>query len=302
MKINFVVKRFLKSIISIDLVNILIRKILKLNSIYSAIPEKYLKIMPVTGIVDFKLSNSKKLYLKTTENDVIARALYWEGIDKFESGTIPIFIKLLTASHTFLDIGANTGLYSLIAAIDSSDRKVYAFEPVPSILSYFNKNIDLNKLQNIPISPIAATNYDGEIELYVPSGNLPTSASTLKDFREAEKIISVPAITIDSFLKLNDISKVDLLKIDTEATEHTVLEGAKSILKRDEPIIICEVLKGQTEKYLHTILDDLNYKYFLLSSEGLVEKERIEGDPNYKDLNYIFIPKNKVESVMQQIL
>ena len=49
-------------------------------------------------------------------------------------------------------------------------------------------------------------------------------------------------------------------KIDTKTTEHKVLEGAKNVLERDEPIIICEVLKGKTEKYLHSLLANTDYR------------------------------------------
>jgi broad specificity polyphosphatase/5'/3'-nucleotidase SurE len=80
-----------------------------------------------------------------------------------------------------------------------------------------------------------------------------------------------------------------------------VLEGAKNLLKRDEPIIICEVLKGRTEKYLHSILDNLQYKYYWISDEGLIEKEQIEGDGTYKNSNYLFITKKKIRVVMKEI-
>lgn len=294
---SLVVKRFAKNIASNKLTNILVRNFLKLKYISSFIPENILQNVPIVGIVNFSLPTHKIMCLETDENDVISRALYWETIDGFEGGTIRTFMKVLKISHTFLDIGANTGLYSLIAALDSPKKKVYAFEPVPSVIEYFKRNVELNKVKNIEIITNAVTNYDGE-QRYVPAGNLPTSASTLKDFREAEKRICVEAITLDSFVNANNISKVDSIKIDTEATEHTVLEGAKRTIKRDEPVIVCEVLKGLTEKYIHAVLDEMNYKYFLLSSEGIVEKEQIEGDRNYKDLNYLFISQTKIQEVM----
>jgi FkbM family methyltransferase len=207
----------------------------------------------------------------------------------------------LKYSDTVFDIGANTGIYALIAAIDNSHRMVYAFEPVPRIVDYLKENVKINKLHNLQINSSAITNYDGKITLYVPSFTIPSSASTLQGFRDVSETISVPALTIDSFVAMNSIPKVDLIKIDTEATEHMVLEGAKNLLKRDEPIIICEVLKGRTEKYLHSILDNLQYKYYWISDEGLIEKEQIEGDGTYKNSNYLFITKKKIRVVMKEI-
>jgi len=179
---------------------------------------------------------------------------------------------------------------------------VYAFEPVPRIVDHLKKNVKINKLHNLQINSSAITNYDGKITLYVPSFTIPVGASTLQGFRDVSETISVSALTIDSFVAMNSIPKVDLIKIDTEATEHMVLEGAKNLLKRDEPIIICEVLKGRTEKYLHSILDNSQYKYYWISDDGLIEKKKIEGDGTYKNMNYLFITKKKIQDIMKEII
>lgn len=227
--------------------------------------------------------------------------MYWKGIDGFEGDTLQLFIKLLKFADTVLDIGANIGIYALIAATDNPNRKVYAFEPVPRTVKRLERNIELNKVENLQVECSAITNYDGEITLYIPSAAIPRAASTAKGFRESNEAISVQALTIDSFVTINNISKVDLIKIDTETTEHLVLEGAKNVLERDEPIIICEVLKAQTNKLFYSILDGTNYKYFWISSEGLVEKEQIEADKTYKNMNYLFITKRKMDEIIKHL-
>jgi len=296
------IKRYIRNIARLKIINFLLRRILKLNYIAAVIPQKYLEIIPVSGVVSFSLPNSKKVRLKSDGNDLVLRELYWTGIDKFEGGTIPLFIKLLKFTRTFLDIGANTGLFSLIAAIDNYERKVYSFEPVSSILPYLKENIKLNQLKNLQICSSAVTNYDGEITLYIPQDVIPTSASTIEGFRETERAISVPALTLDSFTTKNNLSSIDLFKIDTETTEHLVLEGAKQVLERDEPMIICEVLKeAGTEKSLQGILEKLNYKYYLITNQGLIEKNEIKGNENPRESNYLFIPEKKIHGMMKQI-
>lgn len=302
MKIKFVIKQFIKRIIYIKMLNALLRLSIRVleKPFSSIIPENFISSIPVIGLISLQLPNSKKLYIKTEVNDYIVSMLYWKGIgNSFENDTIKLSIKLLKYTDTFFDIGANIGLYALIAAIDNPHRKVYAFEPVPRIFNYLKRNAEINKLHNLQIDSSAITNYDGYITLYIPSGAIPRDASTLKGFREASEVISVQASTIDSFVAMNNISRVDMMKIDTEATEHMVLEGAKKTLKRDEPIIICEVLKGRTEKSLHSVLDSLGYKYFWISSEGLIEKGQIEGDNN--NMNYLFLTKKKIREVMKEI-
>jgi len=277
----------------------LIKKVIK--PFTPIIPKGFLSKIPVYGQICVNLPNSQKVYLQTDGDDYIASLLYWGGIDAFEGNTIRLFIELLNYADTFFDIGANTGIYSLIAAGGNPRRMVYAIEPVPRVLDCLRRNIELNKLHNIRINPYAITNYDGEITLYVPNSAIPTDASTLEGFRMTADNISVQAKTIDSFVSQNEISKVDLMKIDTEGTEHKVLEGAKKILIRDEPIIICEVLKGRTEDHLHNVMNGLGYKYFLISDKTLIKKKRIEGDPIYRNMNYLFITEKKKHKTFEVI-
>lgn len=300
MKTQLAIKSLFKKIIRIKIFNLLLRNLLKLSYFSSIISRKNIEKVPVIGKIDLQLPNSKRLYLQADGSDKIATRLYWKGINGFEDDTLQLFIKLLRFADTVLDIGANIGIYALIAATDNPNRKVYAFEPVPRIVKCLKQNIQLNKADNLQVDCSAITNYDGEITLYVPPADIPRSASTAKGFKESNEAISVRALTIDSFVTTNNISKVDLIKIDTETTEHLVLQGAKTILERDEPIIICEVLKGRTEKLLHSILDSTNYKYFWISSEGLVEKEQIEGDKTRKNMNYLFITERKMNEIMKR--
>ena len=100
-------------------------------------------------------------------------------------------------SNIVFDVGANIGYYSLLAAISNKEAKVFAFEPVPRIYEYLNHNIELNRLSNVITSCSAVTNFDDEITLYIPAGNIPTATAILEGFREAEEELKVPAITLD---------------------------------------------------------------------------------------------------------
>lgn len=271
----------------------LIRRLAKPFS--SIIPSFILSRIVVKGVISLRLHDSQTIRLYSDGNDQITSSLYWGGIEAFEGKSIKLFSDLLEYSEVVFDIGANVGIYSLIAASKDKHIVVYAFEPVPRIVDRLCRNMIINKLQNIIIIPCALANYDGKINLYIPDRVIPTEASTLKGFREAAEVITVQSRTIDSFVKERQIERVDLLKIDTEGTEHEVLQGSKEILLRDEPIIICEVLKGRTEFYLHQILDELGYVYFWISDKGLVKKKNIEGDPTYRNMNYLFISQRRAQ-------
>ena len=94
-------------------------------------------------------------------------------------------------------------------------------------------------------------------------------------------------MSVDTFARDHHLDGIDLMKIDTETTEPEVLRGALETLRRDHPSIVCEVLAGRgSEGGLEEILRPLGYRYYLLTPEGPVLRERIEGHPAW--LNYFF--------------
>jgi hypothetical protein len=93
-------------------------------------------------------------------------------------------------------------------------------------------------------------------------------------------------ITLDRYVAERNISRVGLLKIDTESTESQVLRGMRATLERDHPDIICEVLPGTNEMVVEELLGPLGYHYYLLTPEGPTECDHIEGHPVW--LNYLF--------------
>lgn len=288
------VKQLVYRIICLKPLNVLIRWLLR--PFADLLPAHIINRIPVVGKIEVVVPNSGKvLALVSGGADPIASNLYWGGLETFEFETFTLYLELLKNTAVVFDIGANTGIFALLAAIDSPSRQVHAFEPAPKIFDYLQKNVATNKLTNLKPVCGALTDYDGDIELYIPrSIMLPTSSSTLKGFRKAQATITVPALTLDAYVANNQIAQVDLLKIDTEGTEPKVLEGAKHTLERDKPIIICEVLKGRTEDALHAVFAQSPYKFFLITQNGLVHRDKIVGDETYQARNYLFITPEKL--------
>jgi FkbM family methyltransferase len=252
--------------------------------------------IPVIGRMEFTFLNKKPFYIESDGYDTITNGLYWCGMGSYESETLPYFLKIVSRSRKIFDIGANTGLYAILAAKEITTEMVYAFEPTPRIFGYLKRNAEVNSLNNIKLELSALSNYDGEIELYIPSGMIPTSSSTLKGFRKASEILKVPSIRLDTYCKKRDIKDIDLLKIDTEGTEHLVIEGGIETIKRDQPIIICEVLEGFTERFIHKLLDPIGYEYYWLSDKGPIKQETIVGHGD-KSHNYLFSTQRRIETL-----
>jgi len=138
---------------------------------------------------------------------------------------------------TFIDIGANFGLHTMLAAHYAGESgKVYAFEPVPANNSLLRRNLVLNGFSDrCEVFACALAGEGGhEIEMTVEPGLSP--AASLRENFHGEKI-KVPVRTLDDCLPA-DAPIPDLVKIDVEGAEHEVLKGAVKTLRKGPDLLI----------------------------------------------------------------
>jgi FkbM family methyltransferase len=259
--------------------------------------------IPVVGNISVKLSAHKKIRFHTEGYDYTTTLLYWKGVCGYESETVKIFLSLIRQVGTFVDIGANTGLYSLLGAVENPSCRVYCFEPVPRIFQALERNIRLNGLKNCRAYCQAVGDQDGDIAMFVPPGEIPTGATTNPEAttrKNEPETITTSAVKLDSFIETQGISTIDLIKIDTETTEPMVLAGAKKTIGKFRPIIICEVLQGKTEDALHSAMNNYGYSYYWIYKNELIQKKVIRGDNN--NMNYLFVPEEKAREVLKGIM
>lgn len=272
-----------------------IRTILSLGGVKS---EFIIKHLHRIDLVESRLPNGKNLRLHSKGDDWVSNQIFWRGWDGYEPETIPLFFRLAQKSKTTFDIGAYVGFFALLAAQANPDGKVYAFEPMKAIYQRLQNNISLNDLSNIEAIQGAVGAEEGEAEFFHLDGaELPTSSSLSQEFvKDNTNVTStrVKIFQLDKFVKEKNIEQVDLMKIDTESTEPEVMRGAASLLERDHPQMICEVLYGRgSEQPLAEILRPLGYNFYLMTPEGLKKRETIEGHPEY--LNYFFTTLDEKE-------
>jgi FkbM family methyltransferase len=233
--------------------------------------------------------------------DRIALKLSRRGYLGYEQETVRVFLPLLEKCRVFLDVGANTGMFAIFAAALAPQRRVVAFEPIPSIFEMLEANIRLNRLANLTAERLAVSDREGELVFYVSrtNGGIPTDSSALAGFRKTVDEIHVPALTVDRYVKTHDLGKVDLLKIDAEGCEPAVLQGAAQTVARDRPSIICEVLDSADCSALQRLLDPLSYRYFHLLPGEMRRQERIVGSDARNARNYLFLPEERVREALE---
>ncbi|MFN0247162.1 MAG: FkbM family methyltransferase [Kofleriaceae bacterium] len=216
-----------------------------------------------------------------------ANYLYWLGNYEIESTTL--FRALARDATTILDIGAADGLYSLLAAAANPRARILAFEPATTAIETSSRNFAHNPElgRRIDLRSIALGDSDRQATLYV-AGESGGTSSLDSAFRSQRSEQTVSVRTGDALLAELGVARIDLIKIDTESTEPAVLRGLENSLRRDHPDILCEVLHGRTEAALDAIVRELGYRAYHVTREGLVEKDRIVGDPTYREANYLF--------------
>lgn len=178
--------------------------------------------------------------------------------------------SLVRTEGFFIDVGANTGLYSIMAAVISPGKKVIAFEPLPAIIPTLRRNIRINLLESvIDVREIALSNRPGVATLHIPDpshGLLETSASLEADFKVQEQnsgaeTIEVEVSTLDS---LDIRGPIAVIKVDIEGHEYAFLDGARSTISRERPIVFIEVLNTPQRARLGRLAQEMSYINFRL--------------------------------------
>lgn len=191
---------------------------------------------------EFTCSIERGAALTVPSSSQIARGLY-EGF--YESRERAFLVSFLRPTDVFYDIGANVGLYSVLAAtIIGSRGSVFSFEPNESSLRFLKKNMGRISSCRSEIFGLALSDSNGELELSVPSqgydawatlGSISTlSTPVVKQF--------VTTVTLDDLRARVGLLPPTVVKIDVEGWEARVLRGAEAVLRgSDPPLLMVEL-------------------------------------------------------------
>lgn len=170
--------------------------------------------------------------------------------------------------EVIFDIGANVGTFTILSSMLFSPKKIYSFEPVPTIFSCLEKNTA--KLKNVFLNNLAVSNFVGTSYM-----NFDESNSSISSFSSNSKGVSVSTTTLKDFVNQNNIKKIDLLKIDVESFESLVLDGCGDFLKNVRYLFI-EVTIANNENYtissLFSKLYGDGYNFQLMSYRNASDK------------------------------
>nr|AQS28773.1 hypothetical protein [uncultured archaeon] len=163
-----------------------------------------------------------------------------------------------------VDIGANIGMFSLLAAKSAVKGRVYSFEPFSENFNLLMENIKLNNLENIVPIKGAVAQRNGTRKLYLVKGKNFGGNSFEKKHWQADtsKTIKVETVTLDKFIRSYKIEKIDFLKVDCEGAEYEILMNcSKDTLSKIRKISLEFHDFDKTKKVLALIkfLEDNNF-------------------------------------------
>lgn len=204
--------------------------------------------------------------------DWMGQALYATG--EYEPSTSNIIERLIGPGDTVLDVGANIGYFSLLAArCVGGSGTVFAFEPSEETRKQFHENVLINKLSNIKVFDVAAGNSDGLASFYLgPVGH--AGLSSLRPLENTERISKVRTGRIDDLIPPNQ--RVSLVKLDIEGGEYDAIQGMRSCLDSHGPDLIIEINNrflremGCSAERLFALLADLDYRGYVIEHRGLM--------------------------------
>jgi len=219
-----------------------------------------------------------KIYLDL--NDATCRRM---AMFDFEPTTSEALRKFLRPGMVFFDVGAHIGYFTLQGArLVGKTGRVYSFEPEDKNYSFLEKNTKINGYGNIVTTKTAVSNVSGRATMYIGQD---TGLHSLKI--KSKRKSQVKTVSIDDFCRKENISRIDLVKIDVEGGELDVIEGMRTAAKNNKKIgMIVELNPAvlsescATAEGLVKMMESVGFrKFFLLGKSDIrpVTAEELSG-------------------------
>jgi len=170
---------------------------------------------------------------------------------------------------TFLDIGANNGVYSLLAAtLVGPAGRVIALEPQPEPAALMAKSFAANSMHHATVHQVACSDHHGTATMFIPptsrcGGLFPGFSAQVK-----HRTTTVQLVTLDEIVQQQPLPGEVFIKLDAEGSEYAVLEGARQVVAERRPTILIELnpasarAAGRSTAEIVDLLRRLGYAQF----------------------------------------
>ncbi|MEO5891608.1 MAG: FkbM family methyltransferase [Ferruginibacter sp.] len=220
--------------------------------------------------------------------------LFWKGLfDGWEKYSMRAWARLSKDAKVIFDIGANTGIYSLVAKAKNRDASVHAFEPFQAIYKKLVHNVEINGY-DIQCNCTAVSNYTGDAVIYTADENFAYSVTVNQNLwvKDSEPIkIDIKTITLHDYIEAHNIRAIDLVKIDVETHEPEVMQGFMDYFLQFKPILLIEILNEEVAKKLRPYFVAADFDFYNIDELTGIKKVNMLSKSDY--YNFLIVPKEK---------
>jgi FkbM family methyltransferase len=200
-----------------------------------------------------------------------------------EKTTTELFKKVVKEGEVVVDLGANIGYFTLLAAkLVGKNGKVFSLEPEPRNYGYLKKNIEINDYKNVVAVQKAVSDKNGKTRLYICDYD--TGHHTINKFEGVrayargrlvkEKSIEIETVTLDEFFKGKE-ELIDVIKMDVEGAEALVLAGMDNILKKNKKLqmfieffpLLIKKMGSSPSEFLKKLIEDYRFSISVIPDD-----------------------------------
>lgn len=206
--------------------------------------------------------------------NLFERLLFLHRVWRYRLRSEPFCISYLLsrdlAGTTALDVGANRGLYSYwMHKKVGGTGQVIAFEPQPELLTYLHSVRKAFSLERLTIEPLGLSSSPGELTLARPRDHWGGASVEWKASPDVD-LLRIEVTTIDDYCAAHVQGRVGFIKCDVEGHERHVFEGARRILREDQPDLLFECHDARNPQCeVFRFLEQQGYDGFCFSRRGL---------------------------------
>ncbi len=238
---------------------------------------------PYRGFIEAQITGCQPFVMFSNYDDIVAQHYLFRGPDSFESFSLKLWSHLSRMSKVVFDVGAFSGVFALAATHSNPEVKVVAFEPSLNTFVRLVTNVLANGMGGrIGTVKAALGERDGQLTLKHPAGiHCLGSEETLVDgrhesvwFQEEVRVMAGDQLSAHyatnsrDFVIEVDPGAVDLIKIDVEGFELSVLRGMTALLDRRKPTLLVECLSlGQFDE-VFAFLQPKGYFFRFIDDAG----------------------------------
>jgi FkbM family methyltransferase len=215
--------------------------------------------------VGFLKGVSVSMFICRNDDGVALRCL-WNGV--FEPMSLALWSVLASRAACVLDVGAHSGIYSLVANAVNPQASVVSIEPLPLNFARLSLNLRANDFNTDFTVNTAVSDTDGIVPFNVASAAWYLSSGGSIGEETLDSSIPVNCTTLDNIVTSGALGPT-LMKIDVEGHELKALQGASTFLDAHGPDIILESVFNQDTDALQELLTSRGYGFYVIQDDLL---------------------------------